>query len=50
MGFGTVYLGTDLMGYYEKFGLSLLDRAWLANGEEVKVYQRPTIIGSRNLL
>jgi len=42
MGYQSVYLGTDLDGYYEKYGWSFLDRAWLVNGEEVSVYRRGT--------
>lgn len=38
MGFAKAYLCTHLDGYYEKYGWRFLGNAWLANGEEVKVY------------
>lgn len=42
MGHEAVYLCTDLEGYYEKYGWSFIDKAWLVNGEEVSVYRRGT--------
>ena len=43
LGFGTIYLCTDHVGYYEKYGWSFLGNGFHPWGEESRIYASDTI-------
>jgi len=44
LGFSTVYLSTDHIGYYEKYGWMYIGQGYSFNGETCRIYEAGSIV------